>query len=101
MTEQRSKEIGIRKVLGAGVSGIAILLTKDFVRLVVISIILAIPVAYYFVNQWLENFSYRIGVQWWVFAIVAILALTIAFFTVFFQSIRAALADPVKSLKTE
>jgi putative ABC transport system permease protein len=101
MTEQRSKEIGIRKVLGAGVSGIAILLSKDFVKLVAISIILAIPLGYYFVNQWLENFSYRIGLHWWIFVIVAMIGLTIAFCTVYFQSIRAAMADPVKSLRAE
>ena len=101
MTEQRSKEIGIRKVLGADVAKIAILLSQDFVRLVIISLILAIPIGYYFVRQWLENFSYRIDVHWWVFAIVALVALIIAFCTVFFQSIRAALADPVKSLRSE
>ena len=101
MTEQRSKEIGIRKVLGADVAKIAILLSQDFVRLVIISLTLAIPVGYYFVRQWLENFSYRMDVHWWVFAIVALVALIIAFCTVFFQSIRAALADPVKSLRSE
>jgi putative ABC transport system permease protein len=101
MTEQRSKEIGIRKVLGADVAKIAILLSQNFVRLVLLSIVIAIPLGYYFVYHWLENFTYRIDIKWWVFAIVATLALMIAFCTVFFQSIRAALADPVKSLRSE
>ena len=101
MTEQRTKEIGIRKILGAGVSSVAILLSKDFIKLVIISIIISIPIGYYFVQQWLENFTYRIEIEWWVFALVALLGILISFCTVFYQSMRAALIDPVQSLKSE
>jgi putative ABC transport system permease protein len=101
MTEQRIKEIGIRKVLGANAVGIAVLLSKDFIRLVIISIIIAMPIGYYFVNKWLENFTYRIEIEWWIFAVVALAAVVIAFLAVFYQSVRASLADPVESLRTE
>ena len=97
----RTKEIGIRKVLGASLRGIVSLLSKDFVRLVAIAFVIAVPLAWYFMQRWLENFAYRIDIQIWVFLLVGVLALLIAFLTVGFQSIRAALANPVKSLRSE
>ncbi len=99
--EQRTKEIGIRKVLGASVSSIAALLSKDFLKLVLIAIILALPVAWYAMHQWLQNFEYKIDIEWWVLALAALLAVAIALLTVSFQSIKAALANPVKSLRSE
>jgi putative ABC transport system permease protein len=101
MAEQRTKEIGIRKVLGASVVGITTLLAKDFLKLVGIAVLLAAPVAYYFMDQWLADFAYRIQLDWWIFATAGIGALIIAFLTVGFQSMKAALANPVKSLKSE
>jgi putative ABC transport system permease protein len=98
---QRIKEIGVRKVLGASVSGIAALLSKDFVKLVLLSIVIASPVAWWMMNSWLKDFAYRINIQWWVFLIAGIIALLIALITVSFQSIRAAVANPVKSLRTD
>jgi len=88
-------------VLGASVSGIIQLLAKDFVKLVFIAILLATPIAWYTMSLWLEDFAYRTNVQWWVFAIAGILALAIALLTVSFQSIKAALMNPVKSLRSE
>lgn len=99
--EQRTKEIGIRKVLGASVSGIISLLSKDFIRLVIVSIIIATPVAWWAMNKWLQNFAYRINISWWVFLTAAGLALLIALVTISFQAIKAAVANPVKSLKSE
>jgi putative ABC transport system permease protein len=99
--EQRSKEIGVRKVLGASVGSITSLLTRDFLKLVGFAILLAIPVAYYCMQRWLADFAYRIDLQWWMFALVALLAVLIAFATVSLQSVRAALVNPVKSLKSE
>jgi putative ABC transport system permease protein len=99
--EQRIKEIGVRKVLGASVSNIATLLSKDFIKLVMISIILASPVAYLLMNKWLQEFAYRINIEWWIFFAAGIIALLIALATVSFQAIKAALANPVKNLRTE
>ncbi len=99
--EQRTKEIGVRKVLGASVAGITGLLAKDFLKLVVVAILIASPVAYYFMQNWLAEFAYRIDMQWWMFVAAAITAIGIAFLTVSFQSIRAALANPVESLRSE
>ena len=101
VTLQRTKEIGIRKVLGASVASITTLLSKDFIKLIFIAVIIASPLSWYFMNKWLQNFAYRIEVQWWVFAIAAILAILIALITISFQAIKAALANPVKSLRTE
>jgi putative ABC transport system permease protein len=100
-TIQRTKEIGIRKVLGASVSNIVNLLSKDFLRLVAISALIAFPVAWFSMHKWLQDFAYRIGVSWWVFVAAAILATLIAILTISFQAIRAAVANPVKSLRTE
>lgn len=99
--EKRSKEIGIRKVLGASVGQITYRLSIDFLKLVVFSIILSIPLAWYAMNQWLQDFSYRIEISWWIFALSALLAIAISILTVSQQSIRAALSNPVKSLKVE
>jgi putative ABC transport system permease protein len=98
---QRIKEIGIRKVLGANVSTIVTMLSKDFLILVAVSTIIAFPVAWYFMHKWLQDFAYRIGMPWWIFIIAAILAGFIALFTISFQAVRAATANPVKSLRTE
>jgi putative ABC transport system permease protein len=99
--EQRTKEIGIRKVLGASVSGITGLLAKDFLKLVLIAIVIASPAAYWFMQHWLADFAYRIDVQWWMFVLAGFVAIAIAFLTVSFQSIKAALANPIKSLRSE
>ena len=99
--EQRIKEIGVRKVLGATISNIVSMLSKDFVVLVVIASVIAIPVAWWAMNKWLQDFAYRISIGWWVFAAAGIIALLIAVITVSSQAIKAALANPVKSLRTE
>ena len=99
--ERRKKEIGIRKTLGASVEGIVLLLSKDFARLVLIALIIASPIAWYFMNQWLEDFAYRINIPWWIFLLAAVVALFIALVTTSFQAIKAAIANPVKSLRTE
>ena len=101
MAENRIKEIGVRKVLGASVTGIAALLSKDFLKLVFISFFLAVPVAWWAMNTWLQDFNYRVTIQWWVFLIAGLLSVLIAIFTVSFQAIKAAVANPVKSLRTE
>ncbi len=98
---QRVKEIGVRKVLGANVSSIVTLLSKDFLKLVIVAAILAFPVAWYAMHNWLEDFAYRINIQWWVFIVAGVLAAFIALITVSFQAIKAAIANPVKSLRTE
>jgi putative ABC transport system permease protein len=99
--EVRTKEIGIRKVLGASVFHIVGLLSKNFLLLVTISSLIAFPIAWWTLNDWLKDFPYRVDVSWWVFAIAMVAALTIAFLTVSFQSIKAATTNPVKSLRTE
>src|SRR6266536_1822861 len=99
--EQRSKEIGIRKVLGASVAGITGLLSKDFLKLVLIAFVIAVPITALSMSKWLQSFAYRIEVTWWMFALAGLLAILIAIITVSFQSIKAAIANPVKSLRTE
>ncbi len=101
MAESRIKEVGVRKILGASVSNIAALLSKDFVTLVIISIFIASPIAWYFMKQWLISFDYRIHISWYVFALAGLTAIIIALITVSFQAIKAAIANPVKSLRTE
>lgn len=98
---QRTKEIGVRKVLGASVSGIVVLLSKDFLKLVLIASLIAFPIAWVVMSQWLKDFASRIDIQWWVFLVAGVSALIIAIITISFQSIKAALMNPVKSLKTE
>ena len=100
-TEQRTKEIGIRKVLGASVAGIVNLLSSDFTKLVIAANFIAWPVTYYAMNKWLQNFAYRIEISWWMFALAGGLALLIALLTVSTQAIRAALANPVEALRYE
>ena len=99
--EQRTKEIGVRKVLGASVTSIVALLSKDFLRLVLIAILLATPLAWWAMSRWLQDFVYRIDIEWWVFAVAGVMAVGIALLTVSFQSIKAALMNPVKSLRME
>lgn len=100
-TEQRTKEIGIRKVLGASVSSVVGLLSRDFLKLILVSLLIATPLAYYFMKQWLSDFAYRIDIAWWVFALSGALAIVVAFLTVGYQSMKAALRNPVRSLRNE
>ncbi|HTD98254.1 MAG TPA: ABC transporter permease [Mucilaginibacter sp.] len=98
---KRTKEIGVRKVLGSSVQNILLLLSKDLLKPVLIATVIAIPLGYYFMHQWLQNFAYRTGLYWWIFALAAVLTFAIALITVSFQSLKAALVNPVKSLRSE
>jgi len=97
----KTKEIGIRKVLGASVSGIVKLISRDFLKLVMVAVIIATPIAWWAMHKWLQGFAYRVNISWSVFVLAAGLALLIALLTVSFQAIKAAVRNPVKSLKTE
>jgi putative ABC transport system permease protein len=99
--EQRRKEIGIRKVLGASVYGVVALLSKDFLKLVFIAVLVASPLAWWGMNKWLQNFAYQTSIGWQVFVITTFIAIMIAFATISFQAIKAAMASPVKNLRTE
>ncbi|WP_128543310.1 ABC transporter permease [Larkinella soli] len=101
MAQQRTKEIGVRKVLGASVAGIVLLLSKDFLKLVLIAIVIASPLAWYAMKSWLADFAYRIDIEWWMFVLAGLLAIGIALLTVSIQSIKAALMNPVHSLRSE
>jgi putative ABC transport system permease protein len=101
VAEQRTKEIGVRKILGASVFNIWRLLSKDFLGLVILSCLIAIPVAYYYLNEWLQKYQYRTEISWWIFAVAIGGAIFITIITVSFQAIKAAIANPVKSLRTE
>jgi putative ABC transport system permease protein len=101
MAEQRSKEIGVRKVLGATVTNITTLLSMDFVKLVLIAIVIASPIAWYGMNKWLQDFAYKVPVSWWIFVLSGFVAIAIALVTVSFQSIKAAMMNPVRSLRSE
>jgi putative ABC transport system permease protein len=100
-TAQRTKEIGVRKVLGASVVNIVTLLSKDFIVLVAVAFVVASPVAWWVMHRWLQDFAYRVDIEWWVFAAAGILAAFIALATISFQAIRAATMNPVRSLRTE
>ena len=101
ITGQRTKEVGIRKVLGASAQHIIYLFSKEFALLIALAFIIAVPIAYYFMNNWLNTFTYKIDMSWWIFAIAAISGVLIAGFTIGFKSIKTALANPIDSLRNE
>ena len=101
VAEQRNKEIGIRKVIGASIFSIWNLLSKEFIGLVIISLLIAFPVAYYFMNNWILQYTYHTDISWWIFVSAGAGALVITILTISFQAIKAALANPVRSLRTE
>lgn len=99
--EQKSKEITIRKVLGASIPNIVTLLSQEFLKLVSISILIAIPIAWLIMSNWLQKFAYRINISWWMYTLAALIAIFIAMFTISFQAIKAARTNPAKTLRTE
>jgi len=100
-TLQRTKEIGVRKVLGASVLNIVMLLSKDFIKLVIIAIGFGVPIAYLILHNWLQDFAYRITISWWIFGLAGIVAIIVALATISFQAVKAATSNPVKSLRSE
>ena len=101
MAEQRTKEIGIRKVMGASITDIVTLFTNSYVKLLLISLVIAIPAAWWVGNQYLQNFAYRVTLSWWIFVAAALITVALTLLTVSFQAIKAATANPVKSIKSE
>ena len=101
VAEQRTKEIGVRKVLGASVFNVWNMLSKDFLKLVIISCFIAVPIAYYVMNGWLQEYPYRVILKWWIFALAMIGAFAVTIITVSFQAIKAAKSNPARSLRTE
>ena len=101
VVEQRTKEIGVRKVMGASVTNLWGMLSKDFVFLVIISCVIAIPICYFIMKDWLKKYEYHTDISWWLFAITALAAVVITMLTVSYQSVKASLLNPVKSLRTE
>jgi len=101
MAEQRTKEIGVRKVLGATVNNIVLMLSRDFLVLIIIAALIAFPVAWWAMYNWLQDFEYRISIGWWIFILSGCIAIIVALFTISFQAVRAALSNPVRSLRTE
>ncbi|WP_370636060.1 ABC transporter permease [Flagellimonas sp. CMM7] len=101
VAEQRTKEIGVRKVLGASVFNVWNMLSKDFLKLVIISCFIAVPIAYYVMNGWLQEYPYRVILKWWIFALAMLGAMGVTILTVSFQAIKAARSNPIKSLRTE
>ena len=101
VTQRRTKEIGVRKVIGASTMQIVGLLSKDFLKLVLIALVIATPIAWFGMNRWLQDFAFAISLSWWMFALAGILAIGIAFLTVSFQSIKAATANPIKALRDD
>ncbi len=99
--EQRNKEIGIRKVMGANTASITRMLSFDFIKLVLIAILIAAPISWYLMQQWLQAFAYRVTLHWWLIGIAGLTAMAVALLTIGFQSVKAALANPVKSLRSE
>jgi putative ABC transport system permease protein len=101
IAEQRTKEIGVRKVLGATVQNIVVMLSRDFLILIIIATVIAFPIAWWAMYKWLQDFEYRIGVGWWIFILSGFIAMLVALFTISFQAVRAAVSNPVKSLRNE
>ncbi|MGZ8537570.1 MAG: ABC transporter permease, partial [Flavisolibacter sp.] len=101
IAEQRTKEIGIRKVLGASVTNIVGMLSKDFLKLVLVAAVIAVPIAWWAINKWLEDFAYRVSVGWWIFFLAGVAAIIIALGTISWQAVKAALTNPVKNLRNE
>jgi len=101
MAEQRTKEIGVRKVLGASVASVVYMLSTSFTRLIGVAVLIAVPIAWYAMDQWLQGFAYHVQVSWTVFVIASLAALTVAWITISYESVKAAVANPVTSLRSE